>query len=293
MPDLNETSSFTYRFLTTGEFPDVYQAITTAFSDYTVTFALTEIQLRNHMSLTAVDLDRSVGCFAEGHLIGASLNGFGNWLGRPTVYDACTGVLPEFRRKGVGTDMFQFMLPYLKRNGVEQFLLEVITTNHAAVSLYEGLGFRRSRGLALLQCDKPKNEIEHFTRDVDVRELETPDWQLFREFWDVDPSWQNLPEAIDRSRASKRIIGAYQDGQSVGYIVFSARFGRISQIAVSKAHRRRGVGSALLSAMHSTIVDEYPTQVVNVDLASERTLEFFKKFGYYEKISQHEMMLEL
>jgi ribosomal protein S18 acetylase RimI-like enzyme len=293
MPDRNETSLRECRLLTKNEFPAVYQTLTKAFSDYVVPFALTETQLTNHFVLTAVDLDRSVGCFEGNQLIGASMNGFGMWNGRPTVYDACTGVLPEHRRKGVSTDMFRFMLPGLKRSGVEQLLLEVIATNLGAVRLYEGLGFRVTRDLALLQCDTRTSGTGDLTNVFEVREIETPDWDLFKQFWDVDPSWQNSPEAVDRSLSLKRIIGAFHDGKCVGYVLFSARFGRISQMAVAKEYRRQGVGSRLLYAMHSVIDEGYSAQVVNADISAEGMLPFFRKLGYYERLRQHEMTLDL
>ncbi len=282
------------RFLKDAEFGAVYETLTTAFADYVVPFALTDTQLKNHMILTAVDLNRSVGCFVGERLVGASLNGFGTWRGRPTVYDACTGVLPEFRGQSNSSAMFKFMLPHLKNGGAEQFLLEVISSNIPAVGLYNGLGFRVSRDLTLLQCDSrlAETQIPPDTGNTEIREMESPDWQIFKTFWDIEPSWQNCPEAVDRSLGLKRIIGAFDGGKCVGYILFSARFGRVSQMAVSKDYRRKGVGSALLLAMHSVVDQGYSTQVINADASGVGFLAFFAKYGYYERLRQHEMVLE-
>ena len=151
MKDRNETVSIGCRFLTNGEFSDLFHAFSMAFSDYVIPFALTETQFRNHLNLNAVDLCRSVGCFEGDAMIGFSLNGFGEWDGKRTVYDAGTGVIPSYRRRGVSHRMFRYLLPYFKKSGFQNFLLEVITTNTAAVRLYEGLGFQSRRDLALLQ----------------------------------------------------------------------------------------------------------------------------------------------
>src|SRR5205807_2562 len=106
-------------------FSRLYDAFILAFSDYVVPFALTEVQFRNHIVLNAVDLDSTIGCVDGENLIGFSLNGFGEWLGKSTVYDAGTGVIPDFRRQGVSQKMFDLMLPIFKEKGVEQCLLEV------------------------------------------------------------------------------------------------------------------------------------------------------------------------
>ncbi len=293
MAESNKTSIRRCQFLDAGKFDRLYETFTKAFSDYIVPFALTEAQLRNHIKLTAVELDRSVGCFVDNRLIGFSMNGFGDWGGRQAVYDACTGVLPEYRRQGVSKAMFHFMLPVLKEDGVEVFLLEVIKSNKGAIHLYEGLGFEAVRELVLLQCDQEKAELEKRTIELDIRQIETPDWVLFSQFWDVHPSWQNSIHAVNRSLKMKKILGAFSQGKCIGYILFSARFGRISQLAVSKENRRQGVGSSLVRAMHNVIDKGFSAQVVNADRSIDGLMLFFQQLGYYERLCQYEMELAL
>src|SRR4051794_34595872 len=107
MANVNETALACCRFLDDSYFKSLYQAFTLAFADYVVPFAITEIQFRNHITLNGVDLDRTVGCVAGGELVGFSLNGFGTWNGTPTVYDAGTGVIPSYRRRGISEAMFE------------------------------------------------------------------------------------------------------------------------------------------------------------------------------------------
>src|SRR4051794_13604048 len=140
-------------FLGEEHFAELYATFTEAFSDYVYPFALTESQFRNHLVLNGVDLNRTAGCFVDERLVGFTLNGFGDWGGIPTVYDAGTGVTAPYRRRGICSSMFDMMLPKFKNEGIGQCLLEVITSNAAAVRLYEKLGFHITRELALLQCD--------------------------------------------------------------------------------------------------------------------------------------------
>src|SRR5580765_3997986 len=101
MEDGNKTAFGNCRFLSEDYFTRLYDAFLEAFSDYVVPFALTGEQFRNHIIVTAVDLERTVGCIDDGKLVGFSLNGFGEWEGTSTVYDAGTGVVPAWRRKGI------------------------------------------------------------------------------------------------------------------------------------------------------------------------------------------------
>ncbi|MEP6788897.1 MAG: GNAT family N-acetyltransferase [Acidobacteriota bacterium] len=278
------------RFLNEDYFTRLYEAFIEAFSDYVVPFALTEAQFRNHIILNAVDLERTVGCIDGEKLSGFSLNGFGEWEDKTTVYDAGTGVVPNRRRQGISKAMFDLMLPVFRRQGVEQFLLEVVTTNAGAIALYENLGFRPVRELALLQCDGPVNIAAGSWQDIEIRDIDVPDWPLLTTFWDGKPSWQNSKEAVIRSLKAKRILGAFIGGECVGYVVFSSKFGRIAQMAVATRIRNRGVGSALVRAMQTETAEGFSLQVINLDKSLATTVDFFRNRGFYERLSQHEMI---
>jgi ribosomal protein S18 acetylase RimI-like enzyme len=290
---IGNQTSLRCRFLTKDQFDSLYETFIAAFSDYVVPFALTEIQFRKHIILNAVDLDRTAGCFDGDRLVGFSLNGFGKWKGKSTVYDAGTGVIPEYRRQGLSEAMFEMMFPVFEQNGIEQFLLEVITTNRNAVRLYEKLGFEVSRELSLLQCDDMTRPPNASLRRVHIRTLDLPNWEQLTSFWDAQPSWQNSVEAVERSRNMKRIVGAFIGEECVGYTVFSSRFGRISQLAVSPDHRRNGIGTALVNAVKAETDDGFSIQVINIDRSLDSSLKFFRTAGFYERLTQYEMVKPL
>lgn len=292
MTHRNETVSRQCKFLGSEYFRQLYEAFIDAFSDYVIPFALTETQFHNHINLNAVDLDRTVGCLEEDKLIAFSLNGFGEWHGKSTVYDAGTGVIPDFRRQGISNAMFEMMLPIFRNQGIEQWLLEVITTNSAALSLYEKLGFDTTRELAVLQLEGKMTKSDP-PRGIEIRELDTPDWSVLTTFWDGETSWQNSVAAIDRSKQNKRIFGAYSEYKCVGYIISSSVFGRVAQLAVDKGHRSRGIGTALLLAMQAETAEGFPLQIINVDKSISTAMSFFENRGFYEKICQYEMTMQL
>ncbi len=289
----NETFIRQCRFLDESYFESLYKAFSEAFSDYVIPFALTETQFRNHLNLTGVDLNRTVGCFLDGRLVGFSLNGFGEWNGLSTVYDAGTGVVPEVRRQGISESMFEMMLPHFRGSGIQQFLLEVISTNAAAINLYEKLGFSAVRSLALLQCDTKLKGSWPDDGEVTVAELEDPDWELLTTFWDGEPSWQNSVDSIQRSNRLKKIFGAFHEGVCVGYLIFSSKFGRVAQIAVDKNYRRRGIGTKLVAAMQAETNDGFSLQVINLDCSLTEPLGFFSSLGFYQRLQQHEMIMTL
>jgi len=189
--------------------------------------------------------------------------------------------------------MFEFMLPRFRADGIERFLLEVVTTNTAAIGLYEKLGFVTGRTLALLQCDTTITSSASIPPGLEVRDIVEPDWELFMTFWDGQPSWQNSIAALNRNWKMKRLLGAWIENRCVGYIVFSGTFGRVSQMGVDKEFRGQGVGTALANAMQASIDQGFSLQVINIDRSLTDAIEFFKKLGFYERLTQYEMTLSL
>lgn len=289
----NENPPIECRYLKKDDFSAIHQTFQEAFSDYLITFQLTPLQLERHILLNAVDLERSVGCFDGDRMVGFTMNGFGYWNDRSTIYDAGTGVVPDFRRRGLSRAMFDLIFPLCERLSIEQCLLEVITQNDKALKLYQDLGFRSTRKLLLLEIKDLLKTRAGITKGVEIKEILTPDWNLLRTFWDGKTSWQNSAEAIDRSRDVKKILGAFVEGECVGYIIFSTNLGRVAQMAVSKDHRKRGVGSTLLLAVQASARETESIQLVNLDDSLTGAVRFFQNRGFGEILSQYEMVKAL
>jgi ribosomal protein S18 acetylase RimI-like enzyme len=289
----NENPPVICRYLDKNDLPSVHQTFFEAFSDYLITFQLTPRQLERHIILNAVDLNRSVGCFQGEKMVAFTMNGFGMWNGKSTIYDAGTGVVPAFRRQGLSRKMFELMFPMCEELGIEQCLLEVITGNEKAVKLYRNLGFYPTRTLLLLETKNLIKTAADVTGGLEVREIDAPDWNLLLTFWDGNTSWQNSVEAIERSMDMKKILGAFIAGECVGYIAFSANLGRIAQLAVSKNFRNRGIGSALLLAVQAGAKEAESLQVINLDESMTEAVRFFKNRGFGELLSQYEMLKPL
>lgn len=288
MSEGNKTLNITYRFLSAEDFSVVHRTCLEAFSDYFIPVQLSEEQFENHTLQNAVDLNLSVGAFAEGKMVGYTLNGFGLWNGKQTVYDAGTGVIPEFRNQGIGRKMFDFLLPKLEEIGVRQILLEVIDDNRNALRLYLGLGFRHSRKLAFFEQVKNLNLKPN--KAVEIREIENPDWQLFKTFWDGNPSWQFSSESIERKSSHKTILAAYLDKKCVGYGVVYPVSGIVPQIAVEKNNRRKGIGSAILEQLLTKTEKDIKLKFSNVDSSLKQVIGFIEYLEFNPTITQFEMI---
>jgi ribosomal protein S18 acetylase RimI-like enzyme len=291
MPEGNKTFQIICRYLTLADFAPLHRAFGEAFADYFVPFQLSEAQMENHILQNGVALERSVGAFSGERLIGFTLNGFGLWNERKTVYDAGTGVVPEFRRQGVGKALFDFMTPDLKADGAEQILLEVISQNKNAIGLYEKLGFRQTRRLIYFERKSPfEPKIEH---EFEIREIDAPDWELFESFADGKTSWQSSPAAVSRIFSRRLALGAFDGEKCVGYGIVAPPVGMISQLAVARNYRRRGAASLILSEMQKRIGADKTLRAANVDENIASAVGFLRRCGFTENFSQLEMINNL
>ena len=276
------------RFLTAADFHQLYECFLDAFSDYQISLQMTEEQFEQRVQRDGVELELSAGAFDGERMIGFYMNGRGMWHGQETAYDAGTGVVLDHRRRGVAIELFDFMVPRLKERGIEQYLLEVLTGNERAVSLYRKLGFEEVRTLVGVRSNEAMKTLAH-VEGVTIRHMEEPDWDVFCAYWDGEPSWQNSKDAVERIRNQCEIAGAFAGEKCVGYGIVFKPSGILMQLAVAQEFRRRGIGRRLLASLSGDKI----LKTNNVDEELKGTLEFYKACGFEVVLRQFEMMRTL
>ncbi len=271
----------------------LYAAFTEAFSDYLVPIKLSPEQFHNKLRNEGVDLSLSAGAFINDNLVALVLNATGIWQGRPTVYNAGTGVIPSYRGHSLTNQLFQFLTPELKKRGIQHGLLEVLQNNLVGVHIYQKVGFSISRKL---DCYKLVHKEELTPTPMEGMELRPLD--IYKELdqlsqWhNWNPSWQNSHATIRRNNMAKGFT-AYLDNQPVGYIVGDVSTGRVAQFCVKPAMRNKGIGKHLFTKMATVLQPGANLSLINVDSSDHDTREFLTRSGFDKIISQHEMVLSL
>lgn len=114
--------------------------------------------------------------------------------------------------------------------------------------MYRKLGFQvtrefnyfRQKNEAVTTNDKIP-EISCVVRPIDLKEHNS-----IPTFWDFSPSWQNSLESIQRTPHDFISLGAFAQEEFTGYCVFEPASGDITQLAVNKANRHKGIATLLL-----------------------------------------------
>jgi ribosomal protein S18 acetylase RimI-like enzyme len=282
-----------YRTLESEPLETIYECFIEAFSDYIVTMQLPIEKFCKTMKRNNVDLEYSIGLYDRSDLVGFILNGVGLWNNSPTVYDSGTGICKKYRGKKYSRRMIELLKQKLKSD-FSQYLLEVIQTNTPAYTLYSTLGFKVIRELLCFSGEKENLNTEiRANYDLHFRKLSFLDWSMLETFWNSRPSWQNSIQAVERISDQLEKIGAYIGSNCVGYGIFDPQSGEIVQIAVRKNQRGRGVGAMLLQKISRETKGSKTLRIVNIDKNDRDTINFFKKNGFVNDITQYEMILSL
>ncbi len=277
--------------LTESSFDKIYTAFSDAFSDYDIQVNRDELEAMTKRR--GFSADASFAAFENDRIVAFTLNGIGMFKGKKTAYDTGTGTIREYRGQGLAAQIFEYSLPHLKEIGVQNYLLEVLQHNTTAFNIYQKMGFQVSREFNYFKQENDKVEVKKLKNDnIQLRSAELAELEKLERFFDFDPSWQNSFDSIKRDKSNFIITGAYESNVLIGLSVFEPKSGDLTQIAVSPEHRRKGIGSLLLSK----ILTENKNTILKI-VNTETTCDSITAFLRANKIEitgkQFEMIREV
>lgn len=270
----------------------IIKAFGLAFADYDIQLNAEELQTM--WKRRGFNPNLSFAAFEGENIVAFTLNGIGNFNGVRMAYDTGTGTLKEYRGKGLATDIFEYSIPYLKEANINHYLLEVLQHNTKAVSVYRNIGFEVTRELNYFVWEnvKIKNELKNIGIPCSIEEIDIEKYRFISEFWDFYPSWQNSFESIRRAKEDFICFGAFIDKKLVGYCIFEPNSGDITQIAVDKPFRRKGIASLLLHEIMG-LNKIAKMKLLNTDILCISIVDFLKAKNIEVTGKQFEMIKKI
>ncbi|MEO1049095.1 MAG: GNAT family N-acetyltransferase [Bacteroidota bacterium] len=271
----------------------MHEAFLDSFRDYPIQFSLTKEQfVKKFVQKLKIDFELSAGAFDGDRLVGFVFSSSNVYEGKTTAYNGGTGVRRPYRNQGITFKLYERLIPKFKEKGIEQGILEVLTTNTRAIRAYERIGFQKSK---YFHCFKLPSRIlkkHSVNRDVTIEPVPKPNWALYNDFIDYSPSFLDSQEMINVNLSNETIIEAHLNGQCVGYTIYQPALGRIGSLTVDKRFRNKGIGSTLLDYVFRSSSNKSLT-VINANRESTSTKDFFVNRGFENQLDQYEMKLML
>lgn len=274
-------------------FDTLFSGFKRAFSDYEIRFDKEEV--RSMLERRGYNPRLSFAAFDNGEIVAFTLNGTGLFNGIPTAYDTGTGTVKEHRGEGLAGKIFSYSIPFLKEAGIRQYLLEVLQNNEKAISVYRKMNFATTREFDCFRQSIEKIDNPAVAEEDSTLKIEPVTTRFIREcldFCDFSPSWQNSIDSIERGESALICLGALVDGLPAGYCVFDPETGDLTQIAVKKEHRRKGIASRLLREATSRMKTGF-VKILNVCDSSRALPAFLEKKCIPLASKQFEMILPL
>lgn len=263
----------------------IYNTFIKAFVDYEVSMNPSFSDFKQMLRRRSYDSKYSVGAYVNEELVGFILNGSGVFNDKKTLYDQGTGVIKEYRRQGITSQMFQFVKEIMQIHKIEQYLLEVLTVNEKAYELYLKEGFKVSRTLNCYRLDEELVNDSLLSLETSYAK-NTEGLEIFNT---CKPSWQNSFEAIMNVKDDYNIIHYYHENKWIAYAIIQKESGDIAQLAVKEEYRRQGVGSIIIKDLKNHTNSD-TLSMINVDDEYNELNQFLKKHGFVKFVDQYEMV---
>lgn len=270
-------------------FDTIFTAFSKAFADYEL--QLNKTQLQAMFKRRGFNPNLSFAAFEAGEIVAFTCNGIGNFKNISTAYDTGTGTLKDYRGQGLATQIFEHSLPYLKKQGIKQYLLEALQHNTKAISVYHNIDFKVSREFYYFIQDNQeiRNELKTPVLSYDIKPINLEQHNQISTFWDFCPSWQNSLDSIRRASKDFISFGIFTANKLIGYCAFEPISGDITQIAIDKNYRRKGLGSLLLQKMLELNKND-SIKAINADITCDSFKNFMEAKNIVIRGKQFEMI---
>ncbi|MGB2983542.1 MAG: GNAT family N-acetyltransferase, partial [Candidatus Bipolaricaulia bacterium] len=184
--------------------------------------------------------------------------------------------------------------PALREKGVERFALEVLQQNEPAIKAYRKSGFEIVRELRCYSAQVDELRLRNDSSTFEMRVADRETLSKLESSADWLPSFENRVTAVDAIPDHVQIFGAFDGEACVGVTAYSPPLNWMLTLLVDKAHRRCGVGTALIRHLANRL-PESATRLtaLNVDGEDAGTQSFFESLGFTHLVDQYEMTREI
>jgi GNAT superfamily N-acetyltransferase len=237
-----------------------------------------------------------------GQAVGFALffHNYSTFLTKPGIYleDLC--VLPEFRRKGIGRVLLNYLAQLAVSRGCGRLEWSVLDWNEPAIAFYRGLGASILENTRI--CRLTGGELTHLANGASstiLRGVQPADLpvlcRLIQQKAEFDGKSDTLAldaealkEHLFGSQAYAEVILAEQAEQAVGFAVFFYNYSTfltkpglyIDDLFIDSEYRRQGIGKALLTYLANLAVERDCGRVEwLVAVWNESAITFYEKIG--------------
>ncbi|MFU0826186.1 MAG: Acetyltransferase, GNAT family [Lachnoclostridium sp.] len=280
-----------YKVCTEVSLSQIYNAFCRGFADYSIPFHLSEDEFFAHFfGLEGNELKYSFIALDNENPVGLILGGTRVFDCMKTMRCGAFCIAPDYRKKGIGRELFQLHQAAAKEAGCKQLFLEVLKSNHRAIQFYEKAGYRIS--VILKYYHKKTSELS-VPKEIPPYKITSIRFDVVKGFREklntCHINWQSDIFCYEDSKTDI-FYGVYDDYQLIALTAISTK-GKINFLWVEPSYRFKGIGRFLLHQASKQVESES----LYVCIPGNALLEgFFRKLEFEkDTLEQYEMYLPL
>ena len=226
-----------------------------------------------------VDFNLSYGAFKNDKLIAFIIHGINHetkW-----AFNTGTGVIPKYRGQKLVDQIYQYGFPHLKKSNIHHCLLEVITKNNRAISVYNRIGFNIKRKM---NCFSGNIAIDK-NPDIVLKSMSFDKFKILAEKDDTDYSWDHKINALNRIKDKLSFYSVEINNNHVGHFSYQPGNHYIAQIYSPSSDYIH-----LINGMNQ-ITDK--VKINNIDINRTALINLLNEIGIENTIDQYEMIIDI
>jgi GNAT superfamily N-acetyltransferase len=232
------------RRLSACSFDEAVKAWNEGWQGYFVHLDLSLDRYISRLHWEGLSPEFSLMAFYEKRPVGFLLNGIRQDVGRRVAWNGGTGVSPDFRGRGIGKALLKAASKLYDELGIDVAMLEAISINDRAISLYRQFGYEIVDRLVFLQHEGRLDErifIRPNSGSYSVARV-APYAVGQLEFYQNLAPWQAHWQSLSRYKGRALIVSDVS-GAPVGYALYKKTCdeqGRIEKIELYQCVARPG-----------------------------------------------------
>ena len=288
------SNSISVRFLYESDFKVMHKCFLESFKDYAADISyMTQEILLNRMEMGRVSITNCIGAFYKNRMIGFINVGIGLLEGKLSAWDGGTGVIKEFRGRGVTGKMFNLVKERLTELKVQNFYLEVFQGNVSAIKAYKKENFEIVREFECLDLDS-FNQLNDTNTDIyEIKDLSKEDLKRYTKWISYKPSWEYSLESTLNISSNLVIKGVFKSGDCIGFAAFNNMLNWISMIGFTPESDVEQTIKILLKSLIPHLGKKSNKIGINNIESNTEIYQLLKKVDFKLAVKQYEMVLKL
>jgi GNAT superfamily N-acetyltransferase len=140
-----------YKKLSECSLEEVVRIWNKGFEGYYVNISMSLPVFLTRAANEGLSLEHSLAAYEDGQPVGLVVNGFREIAGTKVAWNGGTGIVPDYRGKGIGKQLMNKTLELYREEGVHIATLEALSQNERAIRLYRSVGYEVADELLFLQ----------------------------------------------------------------------------------------------------------------------------------------------